>query len=129
MLNVGPAPDGTWSEEVYERLDKIGAWMNVNGTAIYGTKGREHFKEGKIRFTVSKNGSVNAVYLADEDEDQPPAELVIRGVKSSENTHVEMLGYGKLEWEKVSGGLKVFIPEKIRKSPPCDYAWSFKVSE
>ena len=129
LLNVGPGPDGTWQEEVYERLEEIGAWMKVNGQAIYSTTGRERFKEGKVSFTVSNEGSINAIYLADENETKPPPAILIRGVKSSTNTIVKMLGHGILEWQKVSGGLKVFIPEAVINNPPCDYAWTFVISD
>jgi len=38
LLNVGPRPDGTISPEFTARLDSLGAWLNANGTAIYGTR-------------------------------------------------------------------------------------------
>jgi alpha-L-fucosidase len=129
LLNVGPGPDGTWQDEVYERLEEIGAWMKVNGQAIYSTKGRKRFKEGNVSFTVSNDGSINAIYLADENETKPPPEILIMGVKSSRDTKVNMLGHGELNWEKVSGGLKVFIPEAVSDNPPCDYAWTFVISK
>jgi alpha-L-fucosidase len=37
LLNVGPGPDGTIQPEFEERLRAIGAWLKVNGEAIYGT--------------------------------------------------------------------------------------------
>jgi alpha-L-fucosidase len=37
LLNVGPGPDGTIQPEFVERLTGIGAWLKVNGEAIYGT--------------------------------------------------------------------------------------------
>jgi len=37
LLNVGPRPDGALCPEEIERLKAIGAWMKVNGEAIYGT--------------------------------------------------------------------------------------------
>jgi len=127
LLNIGPAPDGTWPDEVYDRLEEIGAWMKVNGTAIFNTKGREDFKEGKVSFTVSKNGSLNAIYLADENEKNPPAEVVIMSVNIEKRAKINMLGYGEVEWERVSDGVKVFIPEEVRNNPPCAFAWSFNI--
>jgi len=38
LLNVGPKPDGTIPEADLERLRGIGAWIGVNGEAVYGTK-------------------------------------------------------------------------------------------
>jgi alpha-L-fucosidase len=37
LLNIGPMPDGTVQPEFQERLRGIGAWLKVNGEAIYGT--------------------------------------------------------------------------------------------
>jgi alpha-L-fucosidase len=37
LLNVGPMADGTIPPESIERMKAIGAWMEVNGEAIYGT--------------------------------------------------------------------------------------------
>jgi alpha-L-fucosidase len=37
LLNVGPKPDGTIPDEARELLLTMGAWLDVNGEAIYGT--------------------------------------------------------------------------------------------
>ncbi len=37
LLNVGPTSEGLIPEPSVERLNEIGAWMKVNGEAIYGT--------------------------------------------------------------------------------------------
>ena len=37
LLNVGPRADGTFPQESIDRLRDMGAWMKVNGDAIYGT--------------------------------------------------------------------------------------------
>jgi alpha-L-fucosidase len=37
LLNVGPTPDGRIQDEFVTRLNAMGAWMRVNGDAIYGT--------------------------------------------------------------------------------------------
>ena len=36
LLNIGPRPDGKIQSEFVERLRQIGAWLKVNGEAIYG---------------------------------------------------------------------------------------------
>jgi alpha-L-fucosidase len=38
LLDIGPAADGTIPVIMEERLLEIGAWLKVNGEAIYGTK-------------------------------------------------------------------------------------------
>jgi alpha-L-fucosidase len=37
LLNVGPTPEGTIQPEFQERLLAVGAWLKINGEAIYGT--------------------------------------------------------------------------------------------
>ncbi|HWB92131.1 MAG TPA: alpha-L-fucosidase [Puia sp.] len=39
LLNVGPTPEGEIPQPSVDALKTIGAWMKVNGEAIYGTKG------------------------------------------------------------------------------------------
>jgi len=37
LLNIAPSALGEWDSAAYTRLEEIGAWMKVNGEAIYGT--------------------------------------------------------------------------------------------
>ena len=36
LLNVGPTPEGVFPAPAVDRLDEMGQWLKVNGTAIYG---------------------------------------------------------------------------------------------
>ena len=38
LLNIGPKADGSVPQESVDSMKAIGAWMKVNGDAIYGTK-------------------------------------------------------------------------------------------
>jgi alpha-L-fucosidase len=66
LLNVGPDPTGKLPQEALLRMKDIGNWMKVNGDVIYKTRPVAPYKEGKICYTRSANGAVNAIYLADE---------------------------------------------------------------
>ena len=46
LLNVGPKPDGTFTEEDTNVLLGIGSWLKTNGEAIYGARPWRTFGEG-----------------------------------------------------------------------------------
>lgn len=46
MLNVGPRADGTIDPEERRMLESIGAWMDVNGEGIYGSRPWHVAQEG-----------------------------------------------------------------------------------
>jgi alpha-L-fucosidase len=65
LLNVGPRPDGSIPEELIERLEDMGKWMDVNGEAIYGTTASPFSRQPAWgRCTTGKtNGSLTPIYL------------------------------------------------------------------
>lgn len=60
LINVGPKPDGTITDEEVKVLTELGAWLKINGEGIYGTTFWKCFGEGK---TNNKGG-----YFSDYDE-------------------------------------------------------------
>ncbi len=129
LLNIGPGPDGRWPKGAYDRLAGIGAWMKVNGEAIYGTRAVAPYGEGKVRLTRGKDGSLYLVYLAGPGENAPPSEISLSSHRPPAGARVTLLGYEKpLEWKAGGEGFTVAIPKEVRSQPPCKYAWTLKVS-
>ena len=46
LLNIGPRSDGTIPEHEQAMLRELGAWLKVNGEAIYGSRPWKQFGEG-----------------------------------------------------------------------------------
>jgi len=67
LLNVGPTSEGLIPQPSLDRLAEVGAWMKVNGEAIYGTSGTPFGAEaGKFSATEKeKNGKPK--YIASWD--------------------------------------------------------------
>ncbi len=130
LLNIGPGPDGTWHQDAYDRLKEIGDWMRINGEAIYDSRPVAPYREGKVCLTGQKNGTVYVVYLGDKSEKIPPSKIWCSSVCPAEGAAVTIPGTKKkLEWEKTGAGFLVNIPESIRQNPPCNYAWTIKISK
>lgn len=129
LLNIGPGPDGEWHPEAYERLQEIGAWMNINSEAIYGSSPEPPYQEDKIRFTLAENGNVYAIYLAGEKEEHPPADIRITGLSLPDKAQITMLGSrARLNWKKEGESVFVHLPGELVEHPPCRYAWVLKIT-
>ena len=81
LLNVGPTSEGEFPPESVDLLAKIGAWMKINGEAVYGTTASPWglFDWGRCTKKVTKNGTslYFSVFQCPTD-----GKLVIPGVKN-----------------------------------------------
>ncbi|MGV8136613.1 MAG: alpha-L-fucosidase [Mangrovibacterium sp.] len=128
LLNIGPGPDGTWYDEAYSRLEEVGAWLKINGSAIYNTRPIAPYVNGKLRYTAGKDGSANIIYLLDENESLP-AEITVKGFTPAKGTKISMRGQkgSFLKWEAGSDGFRITVPKQ--KSLPSGYAVTFHISK
>ena len=127
--NIGPDADGEFAPEAYDRLRSLGDWMNINGEAIYNTRPVAPYKEGKICFTTLRDGTVYAIYLAEEDETSPPSRIVVYSHRPPDGGEIHLLGIPEpLRWEKTGKGALIYLPAAAVSRPPCRYAWTLKIS-
>jgi alpha-L-fucosidase len=127
LLNVGPGPDGTLPPGALLRMNEIGAWMAVNGSAIYSTRPIAPYKEGEVRYTELRDKSVNAIYLPGKEGDGLPAVVRLLSFAPAPGSNVVLLGTSApLPWEVRGKGCVITIPAEVRRHPPCDHAWTFR---
>ncbi len=142
LLNIPLRHDGTIDADEEAVLKEMGAWMAVNGEAIYATRpwavfgegatvGRGgHFNEQQLRHLTAadfrfttKDGALYAIAFG------WPADrrLVIRSLAAPAGkvAAVSLLGHGgPLEWKQTDDGLVIGLPEQA----PCRHAFAFKIT-
>ena len=104
LLNVGPAPDGTIQPEFEERLRGIGAWMKVNGEAIYGTSYGPLQGLSFCRSTAKGN----TVYL--HVFEWPDGQLEIQGLKAHVVSATLLAGRKPLRFTQTGSLLRIRVP-------------------
>jgi alpha-L-fucosidase len=125
LLNIGPGPDGELDPVAYQRLKEVGAWMKINSEAIYNTRMFSMFGEGdKIRFTQSKDGHTQYIFLFDFPTDK----LVLTKMSFGKRTKLQMLGSTKtLKWKQDAKGVEIIIPASMKSN--SEHVWVLKVQQ
>src|SRR5205807_8892314 len=67
LLNIGPRSDGTIPEEVQHVLLEVGAWLKVNGDAIYGTRPWRIYGEGPTKVAAGSFHDTDTAHYTPED--------------------------------------------------------------
>jgi alpha-L-fucosidase len=128
LLDVGPRADGTIPDVMAERLRDIGAWLDVNGEAIYGTTYYNHAEDRAsnvpVRYTV-KDGNVYAIALS-----WPGQRLTLGGdLPFDQSTNVRLLGSSddSLPWRRTASG-DIAITTPAESSTTSKHAYVFEIS-
>jgi alpha-L-fucosidase len=125
LLNIAPSPDGEFDLTAYERLKEIGSWIKTNGEGIYGSRMNKSFNEGEtIRFTKSKDGKTQYVFLFDYPKD---GIVNISKIDIPEKSKLTLMGSDKnLKWKRTANGVQVQLPASLQSA--SQHVWTIKVS-
>lgn len=129
MIGVGPSPYGEFHPEALRQMKGAGAWLKVNGEAIYATRPREGAlwsESDTVRYTRSRDRkNVYAILTA-----WPGAQLTLKAVRPKTGSKVFLLGSNEtLPWNfDAAHGTTITLPENLQQAShrPCDFAWSVK---
>ena len=137
LINIGPKPDGTITDEETEVLMTMGEWLKTNGEGIYGTTFWKNFGEGEtntsggyfsdyneqqftqndFRFTY-KNGFLYAFQM------RPSKTVEIQTLRKHEKHNyiiesIELLGSTeKIDFTRDEDALKINLKGEIKSDLP-----------
>ncbi|WP_026464224.1 alpha-L-fucosidase [Adhaeribacter aquaticus] len=125
LLNIGPKADGLIPVIMQERLLDMGAWLKVNGAAIYGTTAWDKRPKNRKDQTVYYTVKGNDLYVICTK--WPENSIAVPGI--SQAGKVNMLGTNKeVKYDLKNNTLTITAPELNPATIPCNHAWVFRVA-
>jgi alpha-L-fucosidase len=110
LINVGPRPDGTIPEIQKDRLEELGAWMEINGDAIYDTRPWKISSSTTpsgidLRYT-EKNGKLYIHFFSKPSDREAIPDLLLK-----KGSVVKLMGEEKpLKWKQGDDHAEVRFP-------------------
>lgn len=130
LLNVGPTAEGLIPQPCIDSLTEVGAWLETNGQAIYGTMPwrifRDPTKTSDIRFTA-KGDSLYAIGLDLPGKEARLENLGKQSLTDKTIVSVRILGTQEpLAWKQTDEALILPVPDKKTTTHALVYRIDFK---
>jgi alpha-L-fucosidase len=144
LLNIGPKSDGTIPEQAQTILHRMGAWLTVNGEAIYGTRPWTTYGEGPTKIipgsfkdTAIKRYTSQDIRITTKGETlyaialgwPSDGRLTVHSLGTASGVKVasvSLLGSNAtIRFAQKDDGLHLDLPAKA----PSEYAYSFRVRQ
>ncbi|MBC7365045.1 MAG: alpha-L-fucosidase [Candidatus Aminicenantes bacterium] len=108
LLNIGPRPVGTIQPEFVERLRQIGAWLKVNGEAIYGCQ-PSIFEKLPFFGRCTTKGNKLYIHVMGWPQDK---KLLLPGLKNKVQKVYFLANQQKLNYGRKGNDLLIKLPEE-----------------
>jgi alpha-L-fucosidase len=125
LLNIGPTADGRIPVIMQQRLTDMGAWLKVNGEAIYGTK---VWKVSNKQVDISAFFTTKGKDLYVICTRFPSKPITIKGV-TGKISAISLLGSdSKVKYSQNGNNVTIQPPMLTPADSQCDYAWVFRIT-
>jgi len=129
LLNIAPGPKGDWDQAAYDRLQKIGKWIKVNGEGIYGSHSIAPYSFDNIFLTQNKEeNTVYAFILHTENDSILPNTITLPLKQGGKLERISIPGIStKIRWKIQDKSIQIQIPNNLRALHDENYATMIKV--
>ncbi|HEY5407704.1 MAG TPA: alpha-L-fucosidase [Ginsengibacter sp.] len=132
LLNIGPSPEGDWSDTAYSRLKEIGVWMKVHADGVYNTIPLAPYEHDNIVYLQSKDKkNIYAYVLSDKSNDVIlPSTVTLQKITLNKKSKIVLLDAPKekIKWHPTDDGITIEVPSKLKNKTAGNYAVAFKIT-